>query len=90
MNKYLVEFLGTMFLAFIIFAIGNWVAIGAALGIAVLLGGPISKGSFNPAITLALFYAGKIPKTDVIPYIVVEILGGIVAFLIYKYFYSKF
>jgi aquaporin Z len=87
MHKYLVEFLGTLFLAFVIFATGNWMAIGAALGVAVLLGGPISKGSFNPAVTLALFYAGKISKTDVIPYIVVEILGGIMAFFIYKHFY---
>ncbi len=31
MNKYLVEFLGTMFLMFVIFATGNWLAIGAAL-----------------------------------------------------------
>ncbi len=87
MHKYLVEFLGTLFLAFVIFATGNWIAIGAALGIAVLLGGTISKGSFNPAVTLALFYAGKITKNDVIPYIVVEILGGITAFFIYKKIY---
>ena len=87
MQKYLVEFLGTLFLSFIVFAVGNWFAIGAALGIVVLIGGPISKGSFNPAITLALFYDGKISKTDVIPYIVVEILGGIVAFFIYKKIY---
>jgi glycerol uptake facilitator-like aquaporin len=37
MNKYLVEFLGTMFLMYVIFATGNWLAIGAALGIAVML-----------------------------------------------------
>ena len=41
MNKYLVEFLGTMFLMFAIIATGHWVAIGAALAIAVLLGGAI-------------------------------------------------
>ena len=37
MNKYLVEFLGTMFLMFVIFATGNWAAIGAALAVGVLL-----------------------------------------------------
>ena len=31
MNKYFVEFLGTMFLMFVIFATGNYLAIGAAL-----------------------------------------------------------
>ena len=33
MNKYLVEFLGTLFLVFVIFATGNYLAIGAALAI---------------------------------------------------------
>ena len=38
MNKYLVEFLGTLFLVFVIFATGNYLAIGAALAIAVMPG----------------------------------------------------
>ena len=42
MTKYLVEFLGTMFLVFVIFATGNWAAIGAALAVGVYLGGAIS------------------------------------------------
>lgn len=89
MNKYLVEFLGTMFLMFVIFATGNWLAIGAALGIAVLLGGPISGGSFNPAVTISLFAAGKLTKSDVLPYIIVEILGALAAFYAYKRFVDK-
>jgi len=89
MNKYLVEFLGTMFLMFVIFATGNWLAIGAALGIAVLLGGPISGGSFNPAVTISLFAAGKLIKSDVLPYIIVEILGALAAFYAYKRFVNK-
>ena len=44
MNKYLVEFLGTLFFLYVILATGNWLAIGAALAIAVLIGGPISDG----------------------------------------------
>ena len=35
-NKYLVEFLGTMLLVYVILATGNWFAIGAALAIGVL------------------------------------------------------
>ena len=89
MNKYLVEFLGTMFLMFVIFATGNWLAIGAALGIAVLLGGPISGGSFNPAVTISLFAAGKLTKSDVLPYIIVEILGALAAFYAYNRFVNK-
>lgn len=84
MHKYLVEFLGTMLLVFVIFATGNWAAIGAALGVAVLLGGAISGGAFNPAVTVALYHAGKLPKSDVLPYVIVEVLGGLAAYVVYK------
>ena len=89
MNKYLVEFLGTTFLMFVIFATGNWAAIGGALAVAALLGGPISGGAFNPAVAISLFAAGKIPKADLIPYIIVEILGALAAFYAYKKFVNK-
>jgi len=89
MNKYLVEFLGTMFLVFVIFATGNWLAIGLALAVAVFLGGAISGGAFNPAVAISLYYAGKLPKNDLLPYISVEILGGLVAFFIYKSYVNK-
>lgn len=89
MNKYLVEFLGTMFLVYVIFATGNWFAIGAALGIAVFLGGPISSGAFNPAVAISLYAAGKLPQSDVLPYIIAQILGALAAFYAYKRFVNK-
>jgi aquaporin Z len=89
MNKYLVEFLGTMFLMFVIFATGNWFAIGAALAVAVLLGGAVSGGAYNPAVTISLFAAGKLSKSDVLPYIIVQILGALAAFYAYKRFVNK-
>ena len=84
MNKYLVEFLGTMFLMFVIFATGNWGAIGAALAIAIMLGGHISGGHFNSAVTVMMAAAGKIPMTDVLPYILAQIAGGLVALELHK------
>ena len=89
MNKYLVEFLGTMFLMFVIFATGNYLAIGAALAIIAFLGGPISGGAFNPAVAISLYSAGKLAKADVLPYIIVEILGALAAFFVYKKFVNK-
>ena len=89
MNKYLVEFLGTLFLMFIIFSTGHWLAIGAALGIAAFFGGPISGGAFNPAVAISLYSAGKITKSDVIPYVIVEILGALAAFYLYDKFVNK-
>jgi aquaporin Z len=89
MNKYLVEFLGTLFLVYIIFATGNWFAIGGALAIGVLLGGKISGGAFNPAVAISLYSAGKLAKSDLLPYIIVEILGGLAGFFLYKKFVNK-
>jgi len=84
MNKYLVEFLGTLLLSFVIFATSNYLAIGAALAIATLIGGPVSGGAFNPAITIALMYADKLNEKDVIPYIVAQIAGGLAGFQLVK------
>lgn len=83
-NKYLVEFLGTMFLVYVIFATGNYLAIGAALAIAVLLGGAISGGAYNPAVTLALYSAGKLSKSDILPYMIVQMLGALAGLTVYK------
>ena len=89
MNKYIIEFLGTLFLMFVILATGNWAAIGAALAIAVLLGGAISGGAFNPAVAISLYASGKLSQADLIPYIIVEILGALAAFYAYKNFVNK-
>lgn len=84
MNKYLVEFLGTLFLVFVIFATGNYLAIGAALAVAVVLGGAISGGAFNPAVTIALMQAGRLPRSDLVPYILAQIAGGLAGLQLYK------
>lgn len=85
MNKYIVEFLGTFFLTYIFFATNNWIAVGAALAIAVLLGGQISGGPFNPAVSIALFVSGKIPICDLFPYITSEIAGALAGYELFKY-----
>ena len=79
MNKILVEFVGTLFFLYVIIATGNWLAIGAALAIAVFLGGPISGGNFNPAVTIMMVTAGKQPKSDLLPYILAQTAGGLAA-----------
>lgn len=86
LNKYLVEFLGSVFFLYVIIATGNAVAIGAALAIAIMLGGHISGGHFNSAVTVMMAAAGKIPMSDVIPYILAQIAGGLVALEIHKRF----
>ncbi len=87
MNKLLVEYLGTMLLMIVIFITGNYLAIGAALALAIFLGGGISGGAFNPAVTISLYAAGKLSMYDVITYSIAEILGGLTAFGIYSNFF---
>tara|TARA_B100000795_G_C22606075_1_gene363170 strand:- start:216 stop:479 length:264 start_codon:yes stop_codon:yes gene_type:complete len=84
MNKYLVEFLGTLFLVFVILAIGNPIAIGSSLTLAILLGGKISGGHFNPAVSTAMAMAGKIPVNDLVLYIISQVAGGVVALQLHK------
>lgn len=85
-NKFLVEFLGTLFFLYVIISTGNALAIGGALALAIYLGGKISGGNYNPAVSVMMVVAGKLPKQDLIGYILAQILGGLAAFELYKRF----
>jgi len=84
LNKYLVEFLGTLFFVYIILATGNAIAIGAALAIAVMITGTISGGHINPAVSVAMVAAGKLSSSELLPYILAQIGGGLVALELFK------
>ncbi|GAB4255157.1 MAG: MIP family channel protein [Candidatus Methylacidiphilales bacterium] len=94
MKKYLVEFIGTFFLVLtigstvIVPGAGNLapLAIGAALMIMVYAGGHVSGGHYNPAVTLGVFLRGKCPATDVLPYWIAQLVGGILAAIVVGYF----
>lgn len=91
MKNYVVEFIGTFFLVMVV---GLTViepnsagamaplAIGATLMVMVYAGGHISGGHYNPAVTLAVWMRGKCDTKDVAPYMIAQILGGIVAALV--------
>jgi glycerol uptake facilitator-like aquaporin len=84
LNKYLVEFLGSLFFIYIILATGNAIAIGSALAIAIMVGGPISGGMFNPAVSIAMVAAGRLSSSDLVPYILAQVAGGLVALELFK------
>lgn len=84
LNQYLVEFLGTLFLVYVILATGDPLAIGAALTVAILIGGKISGGNFNPAVTLALTLGKRQSKHLAIPYILAQLAGAYLAMELYK------
>ena len=84
MQKYVVEFLGTLFFLYVIIATGNPLAIGLALSVAAMVGGKISGGNYNPAVTIMMVAAGKQPTSDLLPYIVAQVAGGLAALELYK------
>jgi glycerol uptake facilitator-like aquaporin len=83
MYKYLAEFLGTLFFVYVIVATGNPLAMGAALALAVLMTANISGGHINPAVTIAMAAAGKLDVNEIIPYVLSQIFGGLVAIQVF-------
>ena len=87
MNKYIAEFIATFFLVLTVgcTVIGGGpgviapLAIGSALMIMVFATGHISGGHVNPAVTLGLWMRGRCAAKDVVPYMVAQVIGGIVA-----------
>lgn len=84
MQKYLAEFLGSLFFMYVILASGNPIAIGLSLCLVILLTSNISGGHVNPMVSLVMASIGKLNTNDLIPYMVAQILGGLVGLEIYK------
>src|SRR5215813_3623981 len=91
-QKLSAEFLGTLWLVFggcgsaVLAAAFPQVGIGL-LGVAFAFGlsvltmayavGHVSGGHFNPAVTVGCFAARRIPARDILPYVVVQVIGAI-------------
>jgi aquaporin Z len=93
MKKLVTEFIGTFFL---VLTIGMCVispgaemfaplAIGAALMVMVYAGGHVSGAHYNPAVTIAAWWRGRCPTSDVPGYIVSQFAGGVVGALLAVY-----
>jgi aquaporin Z len=85
MNKYITEFIGTFFLVLTIglSVLGGTpmapLAIGASLMVMVYMGGHVSGGHYNPAVSLAVVLRGKLTPRDVAPYMAMQVLGALAA-----------
>ncbi len=83
--KLITEFVATFFL---VLTIGLTVLIGsdfAPFAIAgvlmamIYMGGHISGAHYNPAVTLAVWMRGKMPTSEVLPYMAVQVAAAILA-----------
>jgi aquaporin Z len=93
-RKLIAEFLGTFWLVFggcgsAIYAAAfpalgiGFAGVALAFGLTVLtmafaVGG-ISGGHFNPAVTVGVTVAGRFPASNVVPYIIVQVIGAVAA-----------
>lgn len=88
MRAYLTETIGTFFLVLTVcLTVLNGtpmapLAIGASLMIMVYMGGHISGGHYNPAVSLAVALRGKLPMKELVPYWIAQLVGAIVAALV--------
>ena len=94
MKKMIAEFIGTFWLVFggcgsaLLAAAFPDVGIGL-VGVSLAFGltvvtmaygiGHISGAHLNPAVTIGVLVGGRMPGKDVLPYIIAQVLGGIVA-----------
>ena len=83
-NSYLVEFFGTCFLVYIILATGNPIAIACAYALAVILIKDVSGGHINPAVSIVMASLGNIEISELVPYILAQVFGALVALELYK------
>jgi aquaporin Z len=85
MARLVTEFIGTFFLVLTIGLSGDPLAIGLTLAVMVYMGGHISGGHYNPAVSLGVFLRGKLSAKEMLFYWVTQILAAIVAALVIFY-----
>lgn len=79
-----VEFLGTTLLLSAVAFTGSPLMIVAALSIAIALGGKVSGGHFNPAITAMMLVDGKIGQTKALLYMAAQLMAAVLVALVSK------
>jgi glycerol uptake facilitator-like aquaporin len=85
MLAYVVEFLGTFLFLSVIVATAQPVLIALALLLVILVGGGISGGHFNPAVSLMFWAKGALNGMDLAGYVVAQALGGLGALTAYRF-----
>src|SRR5438105_14096503 len=81
MNKYITEFIGTLFL---VLGAAMYGAVGASLSLMVMIyaGGHISGAHYNPAVTLSVMIRGKAKLNEAIGYWIAQLLAAAIAALL--------
>ncbi len=68
--------------------LGNTLATGAMLTVLILIFGPISGAHFNPVVSLSFALQRKLPWPELLAYIIVQIIGGVVGAMLAHIMFS--
>ncbi len=93
MKKYIAEFVGTFALVFFgtgavivneitnnsLGLFGIAIVFSMVIALMIYIFGAISGAHINPAVTISLALGKKMPKKEVVKYLIAQILGGIIA-----------
>lgn len=79
MLRYLVEFLGTFIFLSVILTKGEAIPIGITLAAMIFMGGNISGGNFNPAVSFSMMINNKMSGVDCAGYIGAQLAGAFCA-----------
>lgn len=82
MYKYIVEFLGTLLFISTISFSGNPALIIGSLALAIGLGGKISGGHFNPAISTWAWLSSKLSTVDFGMYVLAQTSAGALVWIL--------
>ena len=88
-GRFTLEMIGTYFLVLVVScaAVGMMagdlapLAIGGILAAMIFMAGPHCGAHFNPAVSVALMVRGAFPASEVVPYIVGQLIGAVLAAL---------
>ena len=94
-DKFFAELVGTFIFLAVIITSGhatsrtkealNWLKIGLALSISILLVGFISGAHLNPAVSWMLYINNDINVETLAVYIIAQLLGATLAYFYYQY-----
>jgi aquaporin Z len=82
MKRSLIECLGSFFLVFMVAMGTGPLAVAAMLMAWVYIGGYISGAHYNPAVSLAAAYSGKLHRRELGAYMLAQIVGGCLAYIL--------
>ncbi len=99
MNQYVAEAVGTFALVFAgcgaiivndtfggtLGHVGVSLVFGLVIMVMIYAVGNVSGAHFNPAVTLGFFFAGRLDKREILPYLGGQMAGAVVAALLLRY-----